>query len=177
MKTIERSVVTTSPYAWIIKGGPRFEFPNGEKEAGIACCVSKVDAKHTEEVKREMLTREIEELEETVKVSDNPLRSKVASQVYNTNIMFFHLKEVEEGGVEPIYFVFGDDAPLSLSLEDVDLLGEHQRRTDCSDCNLAYCHEYKYREYCVAAVKRYWNKTKCTANTKGAYIVYLAHYN
>ena len=90
MKTIERSVVTTSPYAQIIKGGPGFEFPNGEKEGGIACCVSKVDVKHTEEFKREMVTREIEELEK------NAYRDRLSHDEKNIGKMHHHLKALHK---------------------------------------------------------------------------------
>ena len=47
----------------------------------------------------------------------------------------------------------------------------------CLDCSLRSCDEHRYGEYCIAAVKRYYEQNKINATLKGAYVIFEAYYN
>ena len=47
----------------------------------------------------------------------------------------------------------------------------------CEDCDIDYCHEYLFGDYCIDATKRYYCDDRHTACLKQAYVVFESHYN
>ena len=105
----------------------------------------------------------------------DPLTQQVACELFDSDVMFLNLKEIEENGPEPQYEVFGENEPLCYCLSDITK--EFKINNNCKDCYHDCCDEYRFGEYCVAAVKRYWKENKYTATLKDAYVHFTAHYN
>ena len=147
---------------------------NGEK----SYIVTKIVHKKTDEAKELNMHLLMESFLRYCPCHDSPLSGFAAREIFKSDVMVLHLKEVETDEEEPKYVMFGNNKNLKLapSIEDRD--GDDKVNCACEDCNYQdECDEYIYGPYCVAAVKRYFSENKCHSSVRCAYQVYVAHYN
>ena len=110
------------------------------------------------------------------KVVDDPTRQQIASELLFSDIKLLEgIKEVDDDDIEPHYVVFGEGQPLCR--DHADISAEWKINNDCGSCYCDCCDEWRFGQYCVSAVKRYWEETQHTANEKDAYVTFVAHYN
>ena len=149
---------------------------NGEGAVGeLAFYVSKIITKTDPKRKDASLTIKIDSMIAYCPVKDDPQQQQVACEIFDSDIMFLNLKEVEDDDPEPKYEVFGEKEPLCYDLADITK--EFTINNNCKDCYHDCCDEYRFGEYCVVAVERYWKENKYTATLKEAYVHYIANYN
>ena len=133
--------------------------------------------KPTKATKETNLLRLMNALQYTASnIQDNPMDNiDIARQIYDSDVQFLNLHEVEEDDLEPVYEMWGENATISKSI--VDICGDHRLNDDCDDCDLSACHEFLFGDYCVAAVRRYFNENSYIATIKDAYVTFVVHYN
>ena len=122
------------------------------------------------------MKRLIHSLEAYVPATNNPLATKVAKQILDSDILFLHLKEIDDDDIEAIYEMIGSNAELCRSAAQYDSQ-DYKIHQNCTECYHNCWEEYLFGQYCVAAVKRYFDENKYTASVKDAYVVFVEHYN
>ena len=102
-------------------------------------------------------------------------KSDLARFVYQSDIRFLHLEDTSGLKSEPIYVPFGGSEMVFTTI----IRGAQVPTSlvSCAECGLHSCDEYKYGDYCVAAVKRYYETNTVNCTLKGAYVIFEAFYN
>lgn len=108
-------------------------------------------------------------------VDDNPTKQQVGREILDMDIVFLHLKEIDDDDIEPRYEMFGEGAPLCR--DHADIGARWNINNDCDGYHIDCCDEWRFGQYCVSAVQRYWDENNYTATVKDAYIHFVAHYN
>ena len=106
---------------------------------------------------------------------DDPRNQQIAASLLQSDILFLDIKEVESDDTGPVYEVFGENQPLCK--DHAAISSEWKINSNCDGCYADCCDEWRFGDYCVSAVKRYWNENSKTATVKDAYTTFLAHYN
>ena len=139
--------------------------------------VTKVTKKKSRNARQKKVNTLLHLLISDCTVNDTPLCSVTARNLQTSDILFMELKEVEDDDEEPKYQCFGYDPNITMKKCYKDEKGEFMKNCACDDCEfIDVCDEYLFGAYCVAAVKRYYNKNKFFVTLKDAYIVYVSHY-
>ena len=146
-----------------------------QKKGEKSFFVSKIISKKDNKTKERDLTLKVNALVGYTKVNDDPQRQQIASEVLESDLLFLEIKEVDDDDIEPVYEVFGEGEPLCK--DHADIVSEWKVNNNCDDCYADCCDEWRFGEYCVQAVKRYWNENSHSATIKGAYTTFVAHYN
>ena len=111
-------------------------------------------------------------------IFDDFAGSYAAREIFDSDVILLHLRELETDEEEPSYVMWGTDPKLKLNKYYVNEAGDKKANCDCDDCMFTdVCDESRFRSYCVAAVKRYYNENKYFATVKNAYVVFVSHYN
>ena len=137
--------------------------------------VSKLTSNKELETKERNLTIQVNGLVAYSKVSDDPRRQHIASELLESDLLFLEIKEIEDNDTEPVYEVFGEGEPLCR--DHADISAEWKINNNCDSCYADCCDEWRFGQYCVSAVKRYWNENSKNATIKDAYTTFAAHYN
>ena len=67
-------------------------------------------------------------------VTDSPLSGFAAREMFQTDVITLHLREVEEDKEEPRYVCFGDDPKLKLTTLCEDKEGGYKVSCNCENC-------------------------------------------
>ena len=137
--------------------------------------VSKIIYKTDNLSKKKDLTLKLNQQLGYTKVNDDPNKQQVALELFASDYTELELTEIGDDDIEPRYEVFGDNQPLCR--DHADISAEWKINNNCQDCYLDCCDEWRFGDYCVSAVKRYWDENSHTASVKEAYIHFVAHYN
>ena len=140
--------------------------------------ITKVVNKRSKEDKNKLMNLLIESFFRYCYVGDCPLRGHAAREIFESHVVCLYLKEVEEDQDEPFYTLFGNDPECKLALNPMEEDGVYKFNCACNDCKgQDACDEFMFGPYCVAAVQRYFAENKYHSKVKGAYQVFVAHYN
>ena len=137
--------------------------------------VSKIIHKKGKDQKEVNITLKVNSHVAYKNVNDDPLEQQISREIFDTDVMFLHLKEVEDDDTEPVYEVFGHGQPLCR--DHADIGSDWKINNNCPNCYIDCCDEWRFGQYCVSAVERYWSENSHTASVKGAYVQFVAHYN
>ena len=137
--------------------------------------VSKVILKLNKETKKQNLTMKVNSLQAYTKVNDDPRTQQIAKDLLSSDLIFLEVKEVEEDDVEPRYELFGEGQPLCK--DHADISAEWKINNNCDGCYADCCDEWRFGQYCVSAVERYYKENEHSATVKDAYVTFVAHYN
>ena len=139
--------------------------------------VSKIIYKKDNLSKERDLTLKLNAFLAYTKVDDNPKKQQVALEVHQSDIDELELTEIgeEQDHIKPTYEVFGSDQPLCK--DHADIASEWKINNNCPNCYIDCCGEWRFGQYCVSAVERYWDENKHSATLREAYIHFIAHYN
>ena len=175
IRKVERIQYSTKPPVKGTLTEHGFDIRDGGKVGEVPFFITKIIRKSDPKKKAQALTLKVNSLIDYCNVVDDPLMQQVACEIYDSDLLFLHLKEIEEDDPEPVYEVFGDGQPLCYDLADITK--EFKINNNCKDCYIDCCDEWRFGEYCVIAVKRYWRENQYTATLKNAYAHFVAHYN
>ena len=140
--------------------------------------VTKVVRKKSKSTKEARMKSMIKSLLTKHPIFDDYAGSYAAREIFDSDVILLHLRELETDEEEPSYVMWGTDPNLKLNKHYVDEAGIEKANCDCDDCMFAdVCDEYRFGSYCVAAVQRYYNENKYFATVKNAYVVFVSHYN
>ena len=89
--------------------------------------------------------------------------------------MFLRLNDIKDDDLEHIYEMFGNNAKLANSSQN--MCNKTCLNRNCKDCDLEACDEYRFGHYCVAAVKRYYDENEYITTIKDGYVTFMVHYN
>ena len=148
---------------------------NTQQEGKTSFVVSKIIRNKDKHSKKIDLTLKVNALIAYTKVSDDPRKQQIASELLGSDLLFLEIKEIEEDDVEPVYEIFGEGEPLCK--DHADPFEGWKINNNCETCYADCCDEWRFGQYCVSAVKRYWNENSHCATIKDAYIIFVAHYN
>ena len=137
--------------------------------------VSKIVYNNDNQINEKDLTLKLNSLVTYAKVDDDPKKQQVGYEVFYTDIIELELTEISEDDLEPRYEIFGADQPLCK--DHAEIASEWKINNDCPSCYLDCCDEWRFGQYCVSAVERYWNENSHSATVREAYIHFVAHYN
>ena len=140
--------------------------------------VTKVVRKKSKTTKEARMKVMIQSLLTKFPIYDDFAGTYAAREIFDSDVILLHLRELETDEEEPRYEMWGSDPNLKLQGRYVDEEGNEKVNCDCDDCQFEdVCDEYRLGPYCVAAVQRYFHENKYFATMKNAYVVYVSHYN
>ena len=89
-------------------------------------------------------------------------------------MQYINIDDTRKMTSEPVYVLFAGSTFVHTGLGSN---GAQCCYGPCEDCDVDYCHEYLFGDYCIDATKRYYRDNRHTATMKQAYVLFEAHYN
>ena len=135
-ESVERVLETVHPIAQSSLPQHGFLLPSSSKDnegEHTPIIISKYIKKTAECKNIRDMKRLINSLEAYVPVTNNPLATKVAKQILDSDILFLHLKEIDDDDIEPIYEMIGSNAELCRSAAQYDSQ-DYKIHQNCTEC-------------------------------------------